>query len=27
VNPLPDYEEGRFSVEEREIEPDDLPIL
>ena len=24
---LPDYEEGGFSVEEREVEPDDLPVL
>ena len=24
---LPDYEEGSFSVEEREVEPDDLPVL
>ena len=24
---LPDYEEGVFSVEEREVEPDDLPVL
>tara|TARA_B100000614_G_scaffold246135_1_gene251851 strand:- start:2749 stop:3090 length:342 start_codon:yes stop_codon:yes gene_type:complete len=27
VDPLPDYEDGIFSVEGREIEPDDLPIL
>ena len=27
ISPLPDYEEGNFSVEEREIEPDDLPVL
>ena len=27
VNTLPDYEEGGFSAEEREIEPDDLPVL
>ena len=26
-DPLPDYEDGIFSVEDREIEPDDLPIL
>ena len=24
---LPDYEEGDFSVEERDVEPDDLPVL
>ena len=24
---LPDYVEGDFSVEEREVEPDDLPVL
>lgn len=24
---LSDYEEGGFSVEEREVEPDDLPVL
>ena len=24
---LPDYEEGGCSVEEREVEPDDLPVL
>ena len=27
VNEYPDYEEGRFSVNESEIEPDDLPVL
>lgn len=27
VNEYPDYEEGRFSVNEGEIEPDDLPVL
>ena len=27
VNTLPDYEERGFSAEEREIEPDDLPVL
>tara|TARA_A100001234_G_scaffold208621_1_gene206828 strand:- start:148 stop:489 length:342 start_codon:yes stop_codon:yes gene_type:complete len=27
VDPLPDYEDRVFSVEDREIEPDDLPIL
>ena len=27
VNEIPDYEEGRFSVNEGEIEPDDLPVL
>jgi hypothetical protein len=26
-DPLPDYEDMIFSVEDREIEPDDLPIL
>jgi hypothetical protein len=27
IESLPNYEEGGFSVEEREIEPDDLPVL
>ena len=26
-DPLPDYEEEGFSVEDRDIEPDDLPVL